>query len=103
MQRTLVEFTNGFPPPLCDTMTLLLPVRSFTVSAGEFPAVSQAVMEHAGRNDCAAAGKRSCCPSEVLGVCTHVLLPTWAADVLDCWTLHSALKMTAGKENFSTG
>lgn len=91
---------NGFPPSLCDTVTLLLPVRSFTVSAGEFPAVSQAVMEHAGRNDCAAAGKRCWCPSEVLGVWTHGLLPTPAAGVLDCWTLHPALKMTAGKENF---
>lgn len=53
---------NGILPPLCDTVTLLLPVRSFTVSAGEFPAVSQAVMEHAGRNDCAAAGKEAGAP-----------------------------------------
>lgn len=52
-QRTFVEFMNNFPPP--DTVMLMLPVRSFTVSAGESLAVSQALMEHAGRNDYAAA------------------------------------------------
>lgn len=68
------------------------------MSAGEFPAVSQAVMEHAGRN-CAVAGKRSCCPSEVLGVCTHGLLPTPAAGVPD--GLSSCFENDSGKRKFS--
>lgn len=72
---------NRFPPPLCDISTLLLPVRSFTVSAGKFPAVSQAVMEHAGRNDSTMV-RRSRFQSEVLRICAHGLLPTLAPSVL---------------------
>lgn len=91
---------SRFPPLLCDTVTLPLPVRSFTVSAGEFPAVSQAVMEQAGRNDCAAMVKRSWCRSEVLRICAHGLLPARVAGVHGCWTLNPVFEDDHGKVKF---
>lgn len=61
------------------------------MSAGEFPTVHQAVMEHAGGNDCAATVKRSWCHRKVSRICVHGLLPTLAADVHG-WTLNPAFE-----------
>jgi hypothetical protein len=54
------------------------------VSAGEFPTVSQAVMEHAGRNDCAATVKRILCHRKVSRISVHGKFPTLAVDVGFC-------------------
>lgn len=76
---------NGFPPPLCDTVTLLLPVRSFTVSAGEFPAVSQVVMEHAGRNIVLQPGKDAGAPRRF-----------WESGYMACYLLWLQVFLTVG-------
>lgn len=66
------------------------------MSAGEFPTVSQAVMEHAGRNDCAATVKRIWCHRKVSRISVHGLFPTLTADVVH-WTLNPAFEIDLRK------